>query len=471
MLNLGPETEYVEHKKSTGEIKEGMQSIGSILNKHGRGTLYFGTLDNGDVIGQQVGKSTLRDVSQAVGNDIKPTIHPTIERLTTEDGKDYIRVEFHGNERPYACRGIYRTRVADEDVVMSDDELRQIVLYEQARKVPWDQWESDRPISDVDEDELRAFVERGNACGRIPEPFTTVEETLQSLSLLHDGKLTNAADVLFCPSRTSGLAMGILATHARTEILDLHQEAGTLFELVRKAEHYILVNTRRRFVIEGGGPREEIPELPQDAVREVLFNAFAHRDRISRGVVQIDIYNDAVEITNPGWFIDGQDPAAHISGADKSSLSRNMLIVNTLHKSKDIEAYGTGIPRIRDACKEAGVEFEYKRVPIGTCFIFHRKDAFADNPELQVRDSAGKVREKCGKVRERYGKELLSSELNVAEFIESEGKASTREIMARTGLSERGTQQLLKRLIEKGIVEKDGTGRKTRYTLSEKLLS
>lgn len=51
------------------------------------------------MIGQQVGKSTLRDVSQAVGNDIKPSIHPTIERLTTEDGKDYIRVEFHGNER------------------------------------------------------------------------------------------------------------------------------------------------------------------------------------------------------------------------------------------------------------------------------------------------------------------------------------------------------------------------------------
>ena len=125
--------------------------------------------------------------------------------------------------------------------------------------------------------------------------------------------------------------MGILATHERTEILDLHQETGTLFELVRKAERYILVNTRRRFVIEGGGPREEIPELPQEAVREVLFNAFAHRDRISRGVVQIDIYNDAVEITNPGWFIDGQNPDEHISGADKSSLSRNMLVVNTLH--------------------------------------------------------------------------------------------------------------------------------------------
>ena len=69
-------------------------------------------------------------------------------------------------------QGIYRTRVADEEVVMSDDELRQIVLYEQARKVPWDQWESDRPIADVDEDELRAFVERGNVCGRT-SPETT----------------------------------------------------------------------------------------------------------------------------------------------------------------------------------------------------------------------------------------------------------------------------------------------------------
>jgi hypothetical protein len=26
------------------------------------------------------------------------------------------------------------------------------------------------------------------------------------------------------------------------------------------------------------GPREEIPEIPTDAVREILINAYAHRD-------------------------------------------------------------------------------------------------------------------------------------------------------------------------------------------------
>ena len=126
-------------------------------------------------------------------------------------------------------------------------------------------------------------------------------------------------------------------------------------------------------------------------MKEVLFNAYEHRDWISRGCVQIDICNDAVEITNPGWFIDGSDPATHLAGTDYSSLSRNMLIVETLHKSKGIEAYGTGIPRIKGACKEAGVEFDYKRVPIGTCFTFHRKGAFDECSGSEVHESARKT--------------------------------------------------------------------------------
>jgi ATP-dependent DNA helicase RecG len=40
-MNLGKESETLEFKKTTGEIKEAMVSIASILNKHGVGTLYF----------------------------------------------------------------------------------------------------------------------------------------------------------------------------------------------------------------------------------------------------------------------------------------------------------------------------------------------------------------------------------------------------------------------------------------------
>ena len=48
-MNLGMETETVEYKKSTGEMREGMESIASILNKHGHGTLYFGVRNDGEV--------------------------------------------------------------------------------------------------------------------------------------------------------------------------------------------------------------------------------------------------------------------------------------------------------------------------------------------------------------------------------------------------------------------------------------
>jgi hypothetical protein len=41
-MNIGAETEIREYKKTTGELKEGIISLGSMLNKNGYGTLYFG---------------------------------------------------------------------------------------------------------------------------------------------------------------------------------------------------------------------------------------------------------------------------------------------------------------------------------------------------------------------------------------------------------------------------------------------
>lgn len=50
-MNLGIETELLEFKKSTGELKEAMNSISAILNKHQHGELYFGVKPDGTVIG------------------------------------------------------------------------------------------------------------------------------------------------------------------------------------------------------------------------------------------------------------------------------------------------------------------------------------------------------------------------------------------------------------------------------------
>lgn len=81
-MNIGIETESIEFKKSTSELKEGIISLSSMLNKNGYGTLYFGVKDNGDIVGQQIGDRTLREISQAIGNYIKPQIIPTSDIIT-----------------------------------------------------------------------------------------------------------------------------------------------------------------------------------------------------------------------------------------------------------------------------------------------------------------------------------------------------------------------------------------------------
>jgi len=136
-MDLGMETETAEHKKSTSEIREGMESIASILNKHGHGTLYFGVRNDGEVIGQNVSEKTLRDVSQAVSNRIEPHVYPQIERLVTDDGRACVRVEFSGDERPYACDGRYRIRTSDENSPMSAAMLESMMLEHAAGRDPF----------------------------------------------------------------------------------------------------------------------------------------------------------------------------------------------------------------------------------------------------------------------------------------------------------------------------------------------
>ena len=98
--SIGAETEQIEFKKSTGELKEAVISIASILNKHGSGKLYFGVKNNGEVIGQEISENTLRDVSQAISYHIKPAIYPEIA-VKTYGKLKVICVKFDGNRAPY----------------------------------------------------------------------------------------------------------------------------------------------------------------------------------------------------------------------------------------------------------------------------------------------------------------------------------------------------------------------------------
>ena len=125
-MNLGIESEILEFKKTTGELEKAMDNIASMLNKHGHGTVYFGVAPNGDVKGQTVSASSLDDVAKKIKEAIKPMIFPEIEHEVLE-GKDVIRVDFSGSEKPYSSYGRYYKRVFDRTEEMTPNELKHMM--------------------------------------------------------------------------------------------------------------------------------------------------------------------------------------------------------------------------------------------------------------------------------------------------------------------------------------------------------
>ena len=201
-VNLGSESEIVEFKKSTGEHKEALQAISAMLNKRGGGELYFGVKDNGDVIGQDVTDSTIRQVAGWIADKIEPPISPTIERLAPDDGRAYVRVAFAGVEGPYSADGRYFIRIGTSNKAMTASELSTMIIKRDRARNPWDSQPSGRPASDINEKALRDLVRLGNEAGRIPTGFTSARNELDRLRLIAaDGTLTNAADVLLCEGR------------------------------------------------------------------------------------------------------------------------------------------------------------------------------------------------------------------------------------------------------------------------------
>ncbi len=51
MVQLGSENETTEFKKDLGQLDKGILSLTAMINRHNRGTVYFGVDDDGTVVG------------------------------------------------------------------------------------------------------------------------------------------------------------------------------------------------------------------------------------------------------------------------------------------------------------------------------------------------------------------------------------------------------------------------------------
>lgn len=118
------ETEVVELKKSLSQLKEGIISLSAMLNKSNKGLIYFGIRDDGKVVGLDIGKRTLADITHEIQNNLKPLPNKVNVDSVILDDREVIKVEVEGDDTPYSAYGRYYIRINDADVMMSNNQLQ-----------------------------------------------------------------------------------------------------------------------------------------------------------------------------------------------------------------------------------------------------------------------------------------------------------------------------------------------------------
>lgn len=124
--------------------------------------------------------------------------------------------------------------------------------------------------------------------------------------------------------------------------------SGTIPELVNRAFDLVVENTEKTYSITLT-ERKETPEYPLKALRELITNAVGHRDYFVSEDVLIELFQDRLQITNPGGLLAGQN----INNFDKTPQHRNPITYRLLRDFGLGEGLGLGIRLIRRQCREA----------------------------------------------------------------------------------------------------------------------
>jgi ATP-dependent DNA helicase RecG len=203
---------------------------------------------------------------------------------------------------------------------------------------------------DFDNRKYAAFLR----ASRIPKGMKK-EDVLRNLHLLAEDGVRNAGVLLFAkdPAKFFLQAVVVCAVFqgkGKAKIIDKRTVGGTIVECYTGTMAYLREHLNTEYVIRGG-PREEVLELPEDALREAILNALAHRDYRLTGAIQVHVFFDRVEILNPGSLVSG----LKIEDLGHVSRPRNPLLFGLMDRMELVENVGSGIKRIRDALQEYGL--------------------------------------------------------------------------------------------------------------------
>lgn len=208
---------------------------------------------------------------------------------------------------------------------------------------------------------------------------------------------------------------------------------------------FIRQNISKRFIIPEDTPRRiEIEEYPMSVIREAIVNAVAHRDYYSYDSIQISIFDDRIEISNPGSLPEGL--AREYFG--KRSVRRNPITYRLLRDCHYVEGLGIGIPTMINDMRKAGLkdpEFNFE----GGFFVVTLR-----NVKSSVKPIEG-------------FSDLNKRQLNALEFLRQNKTIKSKTYVNINNISLPIAVRDLNEMIKFGFVKKVGSYRGAYYILNE----
>jgi ATP-dependent DNA helicase RecG len=341
-------TEFKERLDSPDELAKDLVCF---ANTDG-GQIIVGVAEDRRIVDIDDPDAVNRLVDNVAFNNCEPPITVVQEVLRDDENKVVVVINVpKGDQRPYRTnRGLYYVRKTSGCFQASREEL--LRLFQATESLYYDETPLPRlSLADLDLDALDRYLETTGQA----ELVLDRTRLLRNWGLLSGDHPTVAGIVLFGrdPQRHLPFAQINAArfpgTDTSAEPSDRKDLTGRLLEVIEQAERFLHVHLRIRHEIRGFEP-EPRPELPEEALREAIVNAVAHRDYTVRGPVRLFILDDRVEVHTPGKAPNTVDEEGMRAGVH---VVRNPRIYARLSDAGLVTRAGTGVRRIIRLVREA----------------------------------------------------------------------------------------------------------------------
>ena len=248
--------------------------------------------------------------------------------------------------------------------------------------------------------------------------------------------------------------MGYFKGTNKMVFIDNKMETGNFFDLLEAGISFCFRNLRLSGEVKGL-LREEKLEIPDEALREALTNALCHRQyERTNGSVSLAIYDDRVEIVNPGTF--PPQLTEESIRSNHESYPYNKRIAQVLYLTKNLEKWGTGANRMIDLCREQGVPEPEWKVGNGTVSIIFKRPFVTRANEESSEDDHRNFIETSQKKCKKFIETLQKKDREIAELVITNSEITQNEMAKVLGITTRAVANRLKSMRERDIIKRVG---------------